>query len=147
MDEVDVHFVADPASGEPGDPAPIASVLVVEDDDLMRDLMRELLELEGHQVLAADHPEAALELLQQTSEPIDVLITDVVMPGMSGFELVRKLAAQGARPKVIFMSGYTDQILADQGELSPDDAFLRKPFGTDALTQKVRDVLNSRDSD
>ena len=119
--------------------APPRVILVVEDDELMRDLMCEVLELEGHRVLAADRAERAIELARST--PIDLLITDVVMPEMTGFELVKELRGIGLDPRVIFMSGYTDQVLADRGELGSDDVFLRKPFEIDDLNARVAEVL------
>ncbi|HEU4429982.1 MAG TPA: PAS domain S-box protein [Myxococcota bacterium] len=115
------------------------TILIVEDDELMRDLMREVLELDGHRVLAADRPEQALGLTQDAA--IDLVITDVVMPGMTGFELVRRLRVKGLDPRIIYMSGYTDAILAERGELAPDDAFLRKPFAIDDLTARIKEVL------
>ena len=116
------------------------SILVVEDDPMMCDLLREVLERAGHRVLVAESPAAALELA--SSQSVDLLISDVIMPGMTGFDLAAKLRASGGRPRVIFMSGYTDQILADRGELGPDDAFMRKPFRMDELVSKVRAVLS-----
>jgi len=117
-----------------------SSILVVEDDPMMCDLLREVLERAGHRVLGAESPAVALELA--SSQPVDLLISDVIMPGMTGFDLAAKLRTSGGRPRVIFMSGYTDQILADRGELGPDDAFMRKPFRMDELVSKVRALLS-----
>ncbi len=121
-----------------------SSILVVEDDPMMCDLLREVLERAGHRVLVAESPAAALELA--SSQPVDLLISDVILPGMTGFDLAAKLRASGGGPRVIFMSGYTDQILADRGELGPDDAFMRKPFRMDELVSKVRAVLSRNQS-
>ena len=111
---------------------------------MMCDLLREVLERAGHRVLVAESPAAALELA--SSQPVDLLISDVIMPGMTGFDLAAKLRTSGGKPRVIFMSGYTDQILADRGELGPDDAFMRKPFRMDELVSKVRAVLSRSES-
>lgn len=130
-----------PATRSAERPARTATILLVEDDELMRNLMTEVLEEEGHVVFAADGPASALERLQGAASPIELMITDVVMPGGSGFELAREIEARGHAIPVIYMSGYTDQILADQGELASGDAFLRKPFGNDDLLAKVVDTL------
>jgi PAS domain S-box-containing protein len=122
-------------------PTQSARILLVEDDNVLRDLMTEVLEAEGHTVLSAAHPKTALDLIASEGEPIDLLITDVVMPGMSGFDLAKEIATKDGDLRVLFMSGHLDQILADQGELSAGDAFLRKPFGNDVLIEKVREIL------
>jgi len=116
-------------------------ILLVEDDDLMRQLLVEVLELEGHRVRAAGTTDEALELA--ASAPVDLLVTDVVMPGLTGFDLAGRIRERGLNPRVLFVSGYTDQILADRGQLGPGDAFLRKPFGNDELVAKVAEVLST----
>ncbi len=117
------------------------TILIVEDDALMRDLMAEVLELEGYQVIDADTPEAGLA--RAAEHEVHLVVTDVVMPQMTGFELVRRLRQAFGGLRVIYMSGYTDQVLADRGELSEGDAFLRKPFGNDDLTAKIVEVLSA----
>ena len=85
--------------------------------------------------------EAALELLHQDGM-IDVLLTDVVMPGMSGAELARRLAASHPETRVLYISGYTDGTLSGDGVVPEDAAFLQKPFTPEVLVKKVREVLD-----
>jgi PAS domain S-box-containing protein len=118
-------------------------VLIVEDDALMREMMVEVLETEGFVAESAEGPTAAIEQVRIGKAP-DLVITDVVMPEMSGFSLAKTLEEITPDLQVLFMSGYTDQVLADRGELSPDDAFIRKPFGNDKLVAKVHELLAGR---
>jgi PAS domain S-box-containing protein len=126
-----------------GSRAVSGNVLVVEDDALMRELMVEVLELKGFTASSAEGPLAAIEQVRSGMSP-DLVITDVVMPEMSGFTLAKALVESTPDLQVLFMSGYTDQVLADRGELSDEDAFIRKPFGNDKLIEKVQELLDSR---
>ena len=119
------------------------TVLIVEDDGLLRDLMGEVLEEAGYRILSAEDPAAALELAGAHAGTLDLVVTDVVMPQMSGFALAKELTQRNGDLRVLFMSGYTEQVLADRGELSDGDAFLRKPFGNSDLREKVAKVLGS----
>jgi two-component system cell cycle sensor histidine kinase/response regulator CckA len=119
------------------------TILLVEDDADLRDLSRRVLTMNGYRVLAAAHGRDALRVAEEHSESIDLMVTDVIMPGMSGREVAEKL--QGARPKmkVLYVSGYTDNIIAERGMLTPGTAFLQKPFSPTHLAAKVREVLNA----
>jgi two-component system cell cycle sensor histidine kinase/response regulator CckA len=116
---------------------------LVEDNEIMRDLLGEVLEEEGYDVLSAAEPLEALERSRTFEGWISLVVSDVVMPNMSGFLLARELRSQRPDIQVLYMSGYTDQVLADHGELRDDDPFIRKPFGNDALLTKIREVLDS----
>jgi CheY-like chemotaxis protein len=117
------------------------TVLVVEDVEGLRDVIGRMLRRAGYAVLGAANAEDAVALVER-SPAIHVLLTDVVMPGASGPALAGRLV--GLRPglKVIYMSGYTEDVLGTHGVLKPGITFLRKPFTADALGRKVREVLD-----
>lgn len=117
------------------------TVLLVEDESGVRDLIRQILVLQGYQVLEASDAETALRISQQHKEQIQLLITDVIMPGMGGREMAEQLAKQHPEVKVLFISGYTDEAVTPQGILEKGRAFLQKPFNRQSLLQKVREVL------
>ena len=117
------------------------TVMVVEDDPGVRELVRLMLEANGYAVLtAADAGEAAGLC---AAHAIDLLLTDVVMPGVNGSDLARRLTALAPAMRVLFMSGYSDEAVHRHGELSGSEAFLEKPFTERGLTRKVREVLDS----
>jgi DNA-binding NtrC family response regulator len=116
------------------------TVLVVEDEDGLRELAKRLLLRQGYTVLVAANADEALRLFG-ANEAIDVLLTDVVMPGASGPELTRQLIEQRPALKVIYMSGYTEDAIVQHGVLKPGIAFLNKPFTSQTLGQKIREVL------
>jgi CheY-like chemotaxis protein len=122
------------------------TILLAEDEDLVRKLAREVLETLGYQVLEAMNGGAALLLCERHQEKIHLLISDVVMPEMSGRELAERLAQLRPDMKVLFMSGYTDNAIVHQGILDEGADFIQKPFSPDALARKVRDVLDGRKS-
>jgi len=117
------------------------TVLVVEDADGLRELAKRLLERQGYTVLVAANADEALRLFARNPS-IDVLVTDVVMPGASGPELTRQLVEQQPALKVIYMSGYTEDSIVHHGILNPGIAFIHKPFTSDALVRKIRDVID-----
>jgi PAS domain S-box-containing protein len=119
------------------------TVLLVEDEDAVRQLARRLLLMNGYTVLEARDGEEALALGRSHPKPIDVVLTDVVMPRMSGRELVERLAPIRPEAKVIYMSGYTDDAIARHDVFSNGTAFLEKPFAPHALAAKVREVLDA----
>ena len=120
------------------------TVLVVEDEDAVRQLAKRLLERQGYSVLVAANADEARHLFEEHAS-IDVLLIDVVMPGASGPELTSQLRERGAALKVIYMSGYTDDAIVHRGVLSPGIAFLHKPFTSETLGRKVREVLGHQD--
>jgi two-component system, cell cycle sensor histidine kinase and response regulator CckA len=117
------------------------TVLVVEDEDGLRELAKRLLERQGYAVLLAAKADEALRLFDQNAS-IGVLLTDVVMPGCSGPELARQLVERQPGLKVIYMSGYTDEAIVQHGVLKPGIAFLHKPFTSESLGRKIREVLD-----
>jgi len=123
-------------------PAGSETVLLVEDEEPVRELVRRVLEDAGYRVLPASRPSQAQRLA--TDSEIDLLLTDVVMPEMSGYELATRvrLARPGAR--TLFMSGYAHKVLGDTDQL-PDGELLRKPFSPEELTAAVRAVLDGRE--
>jgi two-component system, cell cycle sensor histidine kinase and response regulator CckA len=118
------------------------TVLLVEDEPDVRALTSLILSRMGYRVLTAEHGPAALELWKQRAAEVDVLLTDVIMPQMSGVELAQKLRAQNPELRVLFMSGYTDDMIAKHG-LRPDEiSILEKPFTSELLASKLRTVLD-----
>ncbi|MEZ5100235.1 MAG: response regulator [Thermoleophilia bacterium] len=134
-----------------------ATVLVIEDEDAIRELTRRVLEREGYEVLVASDGEAAVEVSRGREGRIDLLVTDLVMPRMCGTEAVERLAAHNPTLRVLFVSGYMERSLAllsgfEYTALDPDRAlssalhaeagFLAKPFTPRELTRKVRELLD-----
>jgi two-component system cell cycle sensor histidine kinase/response regulator CckA len=118
------------------------AILLVEDQEEVRKLVRRMLESRGYHVLAAASGHDALRLTGQHAGTIDLLVTDVVMPGMSGREVALLLAPARPHMKVLYLSGYTDESIVRHGMLEPGIAFLQKPFTAEALARKVREVLD-----
>jgi PAS domain S-box-containing protein len=118
------------------------TVLIVEDDDAVRSLLRTMLERAGYRVLDAARPEHAHAIFEQHDQAIDLLVADVIMPGSSGPALYRQLTAQSPSLKVLFVSGFTDDTVFHQGQLDPEVEFLQKPFTAGALHERVREVLD-----
>jgi two-component system, cell cycle sensor histidine kinase and response regulator CckA len=122
-----------PAGGE--------TILLVEDEEMVRLLLREVLERGGYRVLEARRGDEGLQIGERTREPIHLLVTDVIMPQMGGAELARRLACAHPETRVLFMSGYTDGTLSHEEIFPEDAAFLQKPFTPDVIARKVREVL------
>jgi two-component system cell cycle sensor histidine kinase/response regulator CckA len=120
------------------------TILIVEDETSLRTLTHNTLELAGYKVLEAKDGINALSVSDRHTEPIDLLLTDVVMPGMGGRTLAQELTRRRPAVRVVFMSGYTGQTIGVQGPIDPGSAFLLKPFTRDALTRKIREVLDRR---
>jgi len=119
------------------------TVLVVEDELAVLTLSRRALEAQGYVVLAASDAAAALRVVERHGGTIHLLLTDVVMPGMSGRDLADRLAAQRPGIRVLYMSGYPGDAVVQHGTLPSGSAFLQKPFSPDGLARKVRDVLDA----
>ncbi len=123
-------------------PKPIETILVAEDEPMVRNLVGTLLQNQGYHVICASNGPEALRLSDEHSGVIDLLLTDMVMPGMSGPELAREITARRPSLKVLYMSGYTEYAVVDQGVLEKVQSFIWKPFTNAALAQKVREVLD-----
>ena len=119
------------------------TVLVVEDDKTILNLTRKILKLYGYNVLVAQDWEDALKVSEAHKDPIHLMLTDVVMPGMNGRELAERITLLYPKTKVLFMSGYTDDAISHLGVLEPGMEFIEKPFSPESLALKVRKVLDS----
>src|SRR5437773_1188222 len=119
------------------------TVLLAEDEPAVRAIARQAPERQGYTVLAAPSGADALALAAQHGATIHLLLTDVVMPGMSGRDLADRLTAQRPGIRVLYISGYTDNAIVRHGMLEPGLAYLQKPFRPDALVRKVREVLDA----
>ncbi len=134
---------------EPGDPSGASTqgsgtLLLAEDEVGVRALVRRILEGNGYTILEASNGAEALELYERCNGSIDLLITDVVMPGgMSGRQLADRLLAKRSTLKVLYVSGYTDEAIGRHGVLEKGVEFLKKPFTPEGLARKVRDVLEA----
>ena len=128
-------------------PAPAArdgkeTILLVEDEPAVRELTRMVLSKRGYSVLEALNPADAEWLASSHGTEIHLLLTDVVMPGMSGHELAKRLTARHGNLRVLYMSGYTHNVIAEDGTLEEGLSFLQKPFTPQVLAQKVRETLD-----
>jgi CheY-like chemotaxis protein len=118
------------------------TILIVEDEDQVRTLVRRVLESKGYTVLESNRGLTAIELAERHNAPIHLLVTDVVMPHMSGRALATALTAVRPSMRVLYMSGYTSNAIVHRGVLDPNTPFLQKPFMPDALASKVREILD-----
>jgi two-component system, cell cycle sensor histidine kinase and response regulator CckA len=119
-------------------------VLLVEDEEMVREIAKEILEEIGYTVLVAGTPHAALSLCENQGTRIDLLLTDVVMPGMSGVELKKRIEVIRPGIKVLFMSGYTSNVIAQRGVLEKGVHFIQKPFRMKDLARKVREAIGEK---
>jgi len=133
-------------SSKPGDGAVGGSetVLVVEDDRIVLNLVERILKERGYDVHCASEGEEALEIAKKIAGGLDILVTDVVMPGMNGRELHRRVVEYCPEVKVLFMSGYTDNVIIHKGFVDEGVKFLQKPFTVRELADKIRDTLEDR---
>jgi signal transduction histidine kinase/ActR/RegA family two-component response regulator len=118
------------------------TILLVEDQSDLRELAQIMLEKNGYAVLPAESPAKALEIARSASGPIHLLVTDVILPGMNGRALAEHLATVRPEVKVLFVSGYTEDVIARHGELGAGTNFLEKPYTHETLCGKVREVLD-----
>ena len=132
-----------PAPAKGGPDRGTETILVVEDEPAVLTLSRRALEAQGYVVLAASDGAAALRLVERHGGIIQLLVTDVVMPGLSGRDLADQLVARRPGIRVLYMSGYPGDAVVQHGELPAGSAFLPKPFSPDGLARKVRDLLDA----
>jgi len=123
-------------------PRGVETILVVEDEEDVRRLSIQILKKQGYEVLEASCADDALVLTKEHKEPIHMILTDVVMPGMSGRELARQLKPLHPKMKVLYMSGYTDNAIVRHGVLDEGINYIQKPFTVDGLMKRVREVLD-----
>lgn len=121
-------------------------MLLVEDEDNVRNLLQLTLEAAGYKVVASATAISALEWVHHMQSAPDILIADLVMPGMGGRELAEILRAEYPAVKILFMSGYSDETLSELGIGKDFGAFLQKPFGPKEFIKSVRSVLDGADS-
>ena len=121
------------------------TILVVEDDDAVRRMVREFLKISGYTVLEARSGSDAIQFVERPHQTVNLVLTDVLMPGMKGRELVERLAKLRSGIKVLYMSAYTEDAAINIGVLSPGTAFIEKPFSPDDLANKVREVLSANE--
>ncbi len=120
------------------------TIMLVEDEELVRKVTSRILERYGYNVVPAQDGPEALRRAEDCGASLDLLLTDVTMPGMSGRELADHLVARHPRLKVLYMSGYTENVLGDHGTSNPEINFLQKPFKHTELALKMREVLEAR---
>jgi CheY-like chemotaxis protein len=118
------------------------TILVVEDDPAILKMARKMLKSLGYTVLTADHPHAALQVAVDYAGRIHLLITDVILPKMNGHELASRLSADKPELNILYMSGYTANVIADQGVLEQGVQFIHKPFSMPDLARKVRQAIS-----
>jgi PAS domain S-box-containing protein len=123
------------------------TVLLVEDEELVRMMLVEVLKAADYTVLDARHGTDAIELAERHQGPIDLLVTDMTMPGFSGSELAKRLAVPRPKMRVLFISGYTDVEAAQMGKVNQPVQFLQKPFHPDAFLSKTRQILDQQGKD
>ncbi len=119
------------------------TVLLVEDDANVRGLVQQILRNHGYTVLEAPDPAEALRIAHEQSNPLDLLLTDVVMPQMSGYQLADRLAAFRPEMRVLYMSGYTDEGVVHHRIQEPRVSFIQKPFSSETLLRKARRILDA----
>ena len=141
-----VEDAAEPVQGSEARELPFGgseTILLVEDEEAVRALAARVLQERGYKVLESASPEDALQIAEHQQEPIALLLTDVVLPRMSGRKIAEHLTLLRPSMKVLYMSGYTDDAIVRSGMLEANTAFLQKPFTPAGLARKVREVLDA----
>jgi CheY-like chemotaxis protein len=128
----------------PPSPRGAETILIVEDEAAVRRMASRALRSQGYTILEAENGAEALEVLARATGPVDLVLSDIVMPVLNGGELGERLAAERPELRVLFMSGYTDDDIVRRGLLRPGSPFLQKPFMPAELARKVREVLDGR---
>ncbi|MGH7580406.1 MAG: PAS domain S-box protein [Gemmatimonadales bacterium] len=123
-------------------PGGTETLLLVEDEAAVRSSARRLLERQGYHVLEARHGADALRIVEESNRPIDLVVTDLVMPEMGGKELAERLRAHRPALKVLFMSGYTEKVITAGGVMPPNTGFVEKPFTVEQLMRRLREILD-----
>jgi CheY-like chemotaxis protein len=147
--EILLPRVADPPAPQEDFPSPekgaagSETVLLVEDEEILRKLAAEILRSSGYQVIEAASGEEALDVWGRASSSIHLLVSDMIMPGMNGRALAERLRESSPALKVLYISGYTENILDLHGPLSGTTSFLQKPFQPRVLTKRVRELLDT----
>jgi CheY-like chemotaxis protein len=134
---------------DPGEPAirrGAETILLVEDEDGVRELARQILQLNGYVVLQAARADEALQISRAHDGRIDLLLTDVIMPQMNGRELAELLSRQRPELRVVYMSGYAEDVIVHQGALDPSLILVEKPFTPAVLARTVREVLDQQEN-
>jgi len=137
----DEEIVVQEVEEEPPAAASTGTILLVEDDNMVRRLTTDMLEAIGYQTVSAGSPHEAMALIEKHEGQIDLIITDVVMPGMSGKELIEKIEAVRPGMRVLYMSGYTTNVIAHRGVLDEGVNFIQKPFSIGDLARKINSIL------
>jgi CheY-like chemotaxis protein len=120
------------------------TILVVEDERPVRELVGDVLRLHGYTVLAAEDGQTALRTAGAHAGRIDLVVVDIVLPGMKVRELVDRLTAERPDLKILYISGFTGDLVGQHGLVQLETNFLQKPFTVDGLARKIREVLNGR---
>jgi hypothetical protein len=140
VDEAVAHA---PAQGPAAPLGGNETVLLVEDEAALREFLREVLEASGYSTLVASDGAEALQIADAHAGPIAITVTDVIMPGMTGPQIVELVTQARPEMKVLYISGYSDESVVRHGLIGPGRAFLSKPFGPEALLRKLRESLDA----
>jgi two-component system cell cycle sensor histidine kinase/response regulator CckA len=125
----------------PAAPPSGGTILLVEDDENVRRMAAQMLKILGYTVFAPLSPQDAIAICKEADQPIDCVVTDVIMPGMSGRELVEAIRILRPGIKVLFMSGYTSDVIAHHGVLDEGVPFIQKPFDMSAIHKKIQEII------
>jgi CheY-like chemotaxis protein len=139
------HFepAADPSNDDRGGRRGSETIALVEDEERVRQLTSRILTDRGYNVIAAEDGVSGMELVARYPQRIDLLLTDVVMPGMNGRELADRVAMTRPGIRILFMSGYSQEAIRSHGVLARGSTFIEKPFSPDGLARRVREILDA----